>query len=132
MEQIQLDIQPKDTLKLQLASVIQFMGQLQYEWMACSKCFESHHPINKGRSILSLTSAIALHNNNYTSFWGGHHGLYFPFEDIPWKWYEAARQSKIVTSVSLQHSRRKGIICQKMWVHFADTENGELFKSKFM
>lgn len=49
MEQIQLDIQPKDTLKLQLSSVIQFMEQLQYEWMACSKCFESNHPINKGR-----------------------------------------------------------------------------------
>jgi len=51
---------------------------------------------------------------------------------MPWKWFEAAKQAKIVTSVSLQHSRRKGIICQKMWVKFMDTENGKLFKSKFM
>jgi len=130
MEQIQLDIQPKDTLKLQLASVIQFMEQLQYEWMACSKCFESSHPINKGRSILSLTTGILLHNNFYTEWHGNY--LDAPFEDVPWKWVEASKQAKIVTSVSLQHSRRKGIIAQKMWVRFCETENGKLFKSKFM
>ena len=130
MEQIQLDIQPMDTLKLQLASVIQFMEQLQYEWMACSKCFESSHPVNKGRSILSLTTGILLHNNFYTEWHGNY--LDTPFEDMPWKWVEASQQAKIVTSVSLQHSRRKGTICQKMWVRFADTENGKLFKSKFM
>jgi len=130
MEQIQLDIQPKDTLKLQLASVIQFMEQLQYEWMACSKCFESSHPVNKGRSILSLTTGILLHNNFYTEWHGNY--LDAPFEDVPWKWVEASKQAKIVTSVSLQYSRRKGIICQKMWVRFCETENGKLFKSKFM
>lgn len=130
MEQIQLDMQPKDTKSLQLSSVIQFMEQLQYEWMACSKCFESTHPINKGRSILSLTTGILLHNNFYTECHG--HSLEFPFESMPWKWYEAAKQAKIVTSVSLQHSRKKGVICQKHWVKFADTENGKLFKSKFM
>jgi len=131
MEQIQLDIQPKDTLKLQLASVIQFMEQLQYEWMACSKCFESSHPVNKGRSILSLTTAIGIHNGRYNE----RHGiptLEYPFESMPWKWFEAAKQAKIVTSVSLQHSRKKGIIAQKMWCKFADTENGELFKSKYV
>ncbi len=131
MEQIQLDIQPKDTLKLQLASVIQFMEQLQYEWMACSKCFESSHPVNKGRSILSLTTAIAMHNGRYNE----RHGipiLEYPFEDMPWKWVEAAKQAKIVTSVSLQHSRKKGIIAQKMWVRFCETENGKLFKVKYV
>lgn len=130
MEQIQLDIQPKDTKSLQLASVIQFMEQLQYEWMACSKCFESSHPINKGRSILNLRTAIDIYNGLYTEW----HGTYLdaPFEDMPWKWYEAAKQAKIVTSVSLQHSRRKGIIAQKMWCKFADTENGKLFKAKYV
>ena len=131
MEQIQLDIIPHNTLKLQLASVIQFMGQLQYEWMACSKCFESSHPINKGRSILSVRTAIAIHNGLYNE----RHGiptLEYPFESMPWKWVEASKQAKIVTSVSLQHSRKKGILAQKMWVRFCETENGELFKSKFM
>jgi len=131
MEQIQLDIQPKDTLKLQLASVIQFMEQLQYEWMACSKCFESSHTINKGRSILSLTTATAMHNGRYNE----RHGiptLEYPFESMPWKWVEASKQAKIVTSVSLQHSRKKGVIAQKMWCKFADTENGKLFKSKYV
>ena len=130
MEQIQLDIQPKDTKSLQLASVIQFMEQLQYEWMACSKCFESSHPINKGRSILNLRTAIDIYNGLYTEW----HGelLDAPFEDMPWKWYEAAKQAKIVTSVSLQHSRKKGVICQKMWVRFCETDNGKLFKSKLM
>ena len=131
MEQTQLDIVPHNTLKLQLASVIQFMGQLQYEWIACSKCFESSHPINKGRSILSVRTAIAMHNGLYNE----RHGIptmEYPFESMPWKWVEASKQAKIVTSVSLQHSRKKGIIAQKMWVRFADTENGKLFKSKFM
>lgn len=130
MEQIQLDILPKDTLKLQLASVIQFMGQLQYEWMACSKCFESSHPINKGRSILSLTTGILLHNNFYAEW----HGKYLdtPFENIPVMWILAAVNKKIVTSVSLQHSWKRGIICQKMWVRFAPTENGKLFKAKYV
>jgi len=130
MEQIQLDIQPKDTTRLQLSSVIKFMNELQYDWYPITKCFNSVHPINKGRSIISLTTAIKLHDNFYTEWHGNY--LDAPFEDIPWKWFEAAKQAKIVTSVSLQHSRRKGIICQKMWVRFADTENGELFKSKFM
>ena len=131
MEQIQPDIIPQNTLKLQLASVIQFMEQLQYEWMACSRCFESSHPINKGRSILSLTTAVNIHNGLYNE----RHGiptLEYPFESMPWKWVEASKQAKIVTSVSLQHSRKKGVIAQKMWCKFADTENGELFKSKFM
>ena len=122
---------PLDTKKLQLASVIQFMAELKYEWMACSKCFESSHTINKGRSILSLTTAIAIHNGLYNE----RHGiptLEYPFESMPWKWVEASKQAKIVTSVSLQHSRKKGIIAQKMWCKFADTENGELFKSKYV
>ena len=72
-----------------------------------------------------------MHNGIYNE----RHGiptLEYPFESMPWKWVEASKQAKIVTSVSLQHSRKKGIIAQKMWVRFADTENGKLFKSKFM
>ena len=130
MEQIQLDIQPNDTTRLQLSSVVKFMNELQYDWYPITKCFNSVHPINKGRSILSLTTGVLLHNNFYTEWHGNY--LDAPFEDIPWKWFEAAKKAKIVTSVSLQHSRRKGTICQKMWVRFADTENGKLFKSKFM
>lgn len=130
MEQIQLDILPKDTLKLQLSSVIKFMNELQYDWYPITKCFNSVHPINKGRSIISLTTAVLLHNNFYTEWHGNY--LDAPFEDMPWKWFEAAKQAKIVTSVSLQHSRKRGIVCQKMWCKFADTENGELFKSKYV
>ena len=111
MEQIQLDIQPKDTTRLQLSSVVKFMNELQYYWYPITKCFNSVHPVNKGRSVLSLTTAILLHNNFYTEWHGNY--LDTPFEDMPWKWVEASKQAKIVTSVSLQHSRKKGIICQK-------------------
>ena len=131
MEQIQLDIQPKDTTSLQLSSVVKFMNELQYDWYPHHKSFNSVHPINKGRSIISLTTAIAMHNGLYNE----RHGiptLEYPFESMPWKWVEASKQAKIVMSVSLQHSRRKGIICQKMWCKFADTENGKLFKSKYV
>ena len=130
MEQIQLDTQPKDTTRLQLSSVVKFMNELQYDWYPITKCFNSVHTINKGRSIISLTTAIKLHDNFYTEWHGNY--LDAPFEDMPWKWFEAAKQAKIVTSVSLQHSRKKGIIAQKMWVRFADTESGELFKSKYV
>ena len=130
MEQIQLDIQPKDTLKLQLSSVVKFMNELQYDWYPITKCFNSVHPINKGRSILSLTTGVLLHNNFYTEWHGNY--LDATFEDMPWKWFEAAKQAKIVTSVSLQHSRKKGVICQKHWCKFMDTKNGKLFKAKYV
>ena len=93
MEQIQLDIQPKDTLKLQLSSVVKFMNELQYYWYPITKCFNSVHPVNKGRSVLSLTTAILLHNNFYTEWHGNY--LDAPFEYMPWKWFEAAKQAKL-------------------------------------
>ena len=130
MEQLQLEILPKNTASLQLSSVVKFMNELQYDWYWITKNFNSVHPINKGRSILSLQTAIDMHNNHYTEW----HGTYLdtPFEDMPWKWFEAAKKAKIVTSVSLQHSRKRGVVCQKMWVQFAQTENGKLFKEKFV
>lgn len=130
MEQLQLDIQPQNTQKLQLASVVQFMQQLQYDWDFFSKVFYSSHPINKGRLVIRFNTAVGIHNGLYTEC----HGTYldYPFEDMPWKWFEAAKKAKIVTSVSLQHSKKNGVLCQKMWVRFAQTENGKLFKSKFM
>ena len=130
MEQIQLDIQPKDTTRLQLSSVVKFMNELQYDWYPHHNSFNSVHPFNKGRSILSLRTAVLLYNNFYTEWHGNY--LDTPFEDMPWKWFEAAKQAKIVTSVSLQHSRKRGIICQKHWCKFADTENGKLFKAKYV
>lgn len=121
---------PVDTSKIQLSSMILFMEQLGYTYLLPTKSFESHDPINNGRKYISLRVAVLLHNNFYTEW----HGTYLdaPFEDIPWKWYEAAKQAKVVTSASLQHSRRKGIIVQKHWCKFADTENGKLFKSKYV
>ena len=130
MEQIQLDIQPKDTQKLQLASVVQFMQQLQYDWDFFGKVFYSSHPINKGRLVIRLRTAIDLHNGNYQD-WGGQ-WLRNPFEDVPVMWLLMASNKKTVVSANLQHSRKKGIVCWSHWVKFADTENGELFKSKFM
>lgn len=121
---------PVDTSKIQLSSVVLFMEQLGYTYLLPTKSFESGLRINRGRKYISLRVAVLLHNNFYTEW----HGTYLdtPFEDMPWKWFEAAKQAKIVTSVSLQHSWKRGIICQKMWVRFAQTENGKLFKSKYV
>ena len=122
---------PVDTSKIQLSSVVLFMEQLGYTYLLPTKSFESGLRINRGRKYISLRVAVLLHNNFYTE----RHGiptLEYPFESMPWKWVVASKQAKIVTSVSLQHSHRKGVICQKHWCKFADTENGKLFKAKFM
>ena len=130
MEQSELDIQPKDTSKLQLQSVVLFMEQLKYHYLAPTRSFSSGHPLNKGREYISLTTAILLHNSHYDEW----HGKHFdpPFADIVQEWFTAAKQSKIVSSVSLQSSRKRGIIVQKLWVRFAPTENGKLFKAKYV
>lgn len=130
MEQIQLDIQPRDTSKLQLSSVVLFMEQLKYHYLAPTRSFSSGHPYNKGKEYISLTTAILLHNNYYTEC----HGKYFdpPFDNIPSEWFQAAKESKIVISVSLQSSRKRGILVGKHWVRFAPTENGQLFLKSFL
>ena len=130
MNQLQLDIQPKDTSKIQLSSVVLFMEQLHYCYMAPTRSFSSGHPLNKGRAYVSLNTAIQLHNGMYNEW----HGKYFdpPFENIPHEWFAAAQRNKIVQTVSLQNSRKKGIIVQKLWVRFAPTENGELFYKSFI
>lgn len=130
MNQLQLDILPKDSSKIQLSSVVLFMEQLGYCYMAPTRSFSSGHELNKGRAYVSLNTAIKAHNGTYNEW----HGRWFdpPFENISHEWFKAAKESKIVTSVSLQNSRKKGIIVQKHWVRFADTDNGKLFKAKYV
>ncbi len=125
MEQIQLDISPKDTSKVQLSSVVLFMEQLGYTYLMPTKSFESGLWINRGRQYISLNTAVSLHNGLYNE----NHQRYFdpPFDNIPNDWFFAAQRNKIVQTVSLQNSRKKGIIVQKLWIRFAPTENGELF-----
>lgn len=130
MEQIQLDIQPRDTSKLQLSSVVLFMEQLRYWYMAPTRSFSSGHPLNKGREYISLNAAIQMHNGLYNE----NHQRYFdpPFDNIPSEWFAAAQRNKIVQTVSLQNSRKKGLIVQKLWVRFCETENGQLFRKSFI
>jgi hypothetical protein len=130
MEQIQLEILPKNTTQLQLASVRDFMSELQYDWCEPTKSFISLHPVNKGRVVLSLRTAVLLHNGNYHDWGGG----YFrePFADVPEEFYMQAQLAKIVYVASLQLSKHAGILTQKHYVRFSETENGDLFKKKFM
>jgi hypothetical protein len=130
MEQIQLEILPKNTTQLQLASVRDFMSELQYDWCEPTKSFISLHPVNKGRVVLSLRTAVLLHNGNYYDWHGGWFSS--PFEDIRCVPYGLAHQAKIVVTVYLQLSKQFGILTPKHWVKFATTENGDLFKKKFM
>lgn len=130
MDQLQLDIQPRDTSKIQLSSVVLFMEQLGYTYLMPTKSFESGLWINRGRQYISLNTAVRLHNGLYNE----NHQRYFdpPFDNIPNEWFAAAKRNKIVQTVSLQNSRKKGIIVQKLWVRFALTENGELFYKSFI
>ena len=127
MEQIQ------NTALIQIQSVINFMQELGFTFYPNEKVFESvAYETNKANKVISFNTAIRLHNNIFTGWNGNCYYFHYPFNSIPVEWIAAAKQAKIVTSVSLQHSRRKGIICQKMWVRFAPTENGELFKAKYV
>lgn len=56
-----------DTRKLQLFSLVQVMKALHYEYVpykASAPRFESKHYSNKGREILSFSSAVKLYNGN--------------------------------------------------------------------
>ena len=121
---------PVDTSGIQLSSVVLFMEQLAYTYLPPTKSFISLHPVNRGRVVVSLRSAVLLHNGNYYDWGGG----YFrePFQDVPEEFYMQAQLAKIVHVASLQLSKHFGILTQKHWIRFSETHKGDLFKKKFM
>ena len=114
-----------NTKVLQLQSVINFLGELGYEYLPASSVFQSDLWSNRGRQEVRLSTAIKLHNGEYNEI----HGKYFkePFMDFPCEWFVSANSAKIVYTAKLQHSKRKGLIVQSHVVKFVNSENIDLF-----
>lgn len=121
------DVEMKDTSKIQLASVKNFLSELGYSWFNIDRGFYSSFETNKGRSWISLNTAVKVHNG----FYNERHGRGFEpeglFGNIPYEWWQAAQRAKIVHTVYLQNSKKLGrIVCQKHWVRFVEPENAQL------
>lgn len=114
-----------DTRVLQLQSVINFLGELGYEYLPISAVFQSDLWTNRGRKEVRLSTAIRLHNGEYNEIRGRH--FKEPFLDIPYEWFVSANCAKIVYTAKLQHSKRKGLIVQSHVVKFVNPENIGLF-----
>lgn len=114
-----------NTKVLQLQSVINFLGELGYEYLPASHVFQSEAWVNRGRKEVSLRNAIKLHNGVYDEI----HQRYFkePFGDIPPDWYSSAKKAKIVWVAKLQHGKRKGLIVQSHMVKFVNPGNAQYF-----
>jgi hypothetical protein len=115
-----------NTKVLQLQSVINFLGELGYEYLPVSHVFQSEAWVNRGRKELSLQVAILLHNMYYLDNWGKPYFRH-PFNDIPREWVISAKEAKIVHIAKLQHSKRKGLIVQGHMVKFVNPENVQYF-----
>lgn len=100
----------KDTKALQLASLRNFMFALNYKPVYGTSglmYFESDCRTNKGRSTVSIVTAVNLHNGTYTDW----HGKKFkePFDFDAYK-LKRALASRIVQVVNLQKNKKTGII----------------------
>jgi len=118
--------QPKDSSKIQLASLTKFMQVLGYSYMMPTNSFESGLWVNRGRQYVSFNTAVKLYNGTLTDW----HGKRFRdgcFAIFPEGWFEAARKAKILLRVKLQNSRKKGIIVQDNRVQFVHPEQADLF-----
>lgn len=97
-----------DTKYLQLTSLRNFMGQLGYEpvySVTGITCFESDEFCNKGRTTISFSNAVKLHNG-YWLDWSGK-DFKEPFSFGVYK-FKRAKAARIVEVVNLQKSRKTG------------------------
>lgn len=116
---------PQNTENLQVASVKLFMESFGYSYYPIDKVFVSDYRTNKARVIISMRTAIALHNGAYTDW----HGRIFrePFQDIPEMLIDIAKSSKLVAVAKLQVTKNKRIIVQDHRVAFLNEDNIKLF-----
>ncbi len=117
----------KNTLKIQIASVKNFMSELGYTYMEIDKGFICSYPSAeiRGRTWISMATAIKLHNGSRTlSDWHG--GYRYPFDNIPKEWIIAGWKAKIVYKAKLQVTKYKKVIAQSHLIELIDKDNYEL------
>ena len=98
----------KDTKKLQMKSLVEFMRSLGYEmrrdWFNKNHAFYSILKENDGRNNISVRTAIDLHNGNLIDSHGKHFREPFDFDEYRFVKAQAAR---IVSVVKMQYSKKQ-------------------------
>ena len=119
-----------DTSKIQLASLKNFMAAIGYCYYAIDKVFVSDMWSNRSRVNIGFSTAVLAHNNQFTDW----HGVGFHrnsvFGSIPIEVCQEAQADKIVHTVYLQKSYKKGILCTKHLVKFVRPEESEILLKK--
>ena len=120
------DFKIKDSSKIQLQSVKNFLSELGYTYIAKDCSFYCAYPSAKARSWVSLRTATLLHNGNLMDW----HGKRFEdgcFDNILEEWIASAKKAKIVHTVYLQRCKKGNYIkTQKHLVKFVEPENSLL------
>ena len=119
-----------NTSKIQLASLKNFMSALCYQYYAIDKVFISDLWINRSRVNVGFGTAVLAHNNQFTDW----HGVGFHrnsvFGSIPVEVWKEAQADKVVHTVYLQKSYKRGILCTKHLVKFARPEEADVLLKK--
>lgn len=119
-----------DTSKIQLASLKNFLSALGYQYYAIDKVFVSDLWSNRSRKVISFRTAVFAHNGTFSEI---HVRGFEPdtvFGDIPLEVWKQAQVDKVVRSVYLQCSRKKGILCMKHLVKFVHPEDADVLLKK--
>lgn len=119
-----------NTSKLQLASLKNFLSALDYQYYAIDKVFVSDLWTNRSRKVISFRTAVLAHNGAFTDWHGRGFEPDTVFGDIPLEVWKQAQADKIVHSVYLQCSRKKGILCMKHLVKFVHPEDADILLKK--
>ncbi|MGL5012954.1 MAG: DUF7390 domain-containing protein [Bacteroidales bacterium] len=115
-----------DTSKVQLASLKNFLSALGYQYYAIDRVFVSDLWTNRSRKVISFRTAVLAHNGAFTDWHGACFHRNSVFGDIPCIVWQEAQADKIVHSVYLQCSRKKGILCTKHLVQFVHPEDADV------
>lgn len=119
-----------NTSKIQLASLKNFMSALCYQYYAIDKVFVSDLWTNRSRKVISFRTAVLAHNGMFTETHGRGFEPDTVFGDIALEVWKQSQSDKIVHSVYLQCSRRKGILCMKHLVKFVHPEDTDVLLKK--
>lgn len=119
-----------ETSKIQLASLKNFMSVLGYQYYAIDKVFISDLWINRSRVAVGFNTAVLAHNGMFTETHGRGFEPDTVFGDIPYAVWQEAQADKVVNTVYLQKSYKRGILCTKYLVKFVRPCEAEILLKK--
>lgn len=119
-----------ETSKIQLASLKNYMSILGYQYYGVDKVFISDLWSNRSRVNVGFNTAVLAHNGIFTETHGRGFEPDTVFGDIPYHVWQEAQLDKIVYTVYLQKSYKKGILCTKHLVKFVRPEEAYVLLKK--